>query len=101
MTAPVQPAPEQNPAQVPVQQPVPAPAAAPEPAPEDGEDSERAKIWPPPPEKLLEFMMGARFSIIEESGDEATPETADRQVAPSPGPTPPAPQQAQQAPVKE
>jgi hypothetical protein len=96
VTAPVQPAPEQNPAQVPVQQPVPAPAAAPEPAPVDPNAP-----WPPDEQTLMQLQMDARFSIIEESGDEATPETADRQVAPSPGPTPPAPQQAQQAPVKE
>lgn len=102
MTAPQQPAPTQDPAQVPVQ--APAPEGASGPAPEDGEDdSERAKIWPPPPEKLLEFMMGARFSIIEEPGGEQA-DNADRQAAPSPGTTPPAPAQPappQQAPVKE
>lgn len=107
MTAPVAPqapVPEQQ-AQVPAPgQPDPAAAA---PAPDAGgdEDSERAKIWPPPPEQLLEFMMGARFSIIEEPGGEATSiETADPSAAPSPGTTPPAPAQPappQQAPVKE
>ena len=101
MTAPQQPAPTQDPAQAPVVQPVqPAPEGASGPAPD--EDSDRAAIWPPPPEKWLEFMMDARYAIIEESGDGAADAGADRQVAPSPGTTPPAPtQQPQQPPVKE
>lgn len=95
MTAPQQPAPTQDPAQAPVVQPVqPAPEGASGPAPD--EDSERAQIWPPPPEKWLEMMMDARYAIIDEpaEGAKQVPQGADRQApapAPSTGQTPPQP----------
>lgn len=96
MTAPQQPAPVQSPAQAPVVQPAPDPAAAPVPAPVN-----TGAPWPPDEQTLLQLQMDARFSIIEEPGDET--ENADRQTEPSPGTTSPAPvQQApQQLPVKE
>lgn len=101
----MQPALEQSPTQAPVVQPAPDSAAAPVPAPAvplgPDDDQERAAIWPPPPEKLLEFMMGARISIIDEPGGET--DDADRQTVLPPGTSAPAParQAPQQPPVKE
>lgn len=80
MTAPAAPAPVPPPEQA-TAPPAPDPAAAPAPA-EGGNDT-----WPPDPQTLIQMMMDARFSIIDEpAGDVA--QGADRQVPPA-GATPP------------
>jgi hypothetical protein len=86
------------------QQPPPAPeqGTLPPPAPEAQQTPSEAVPqgevpWPPDPQTLIQLMMDARFSIIEESAGEGT-QGADRQEptpAGPPSPQPPAPPQAQ------
>lgn len=88
MTAPQQPAPVQSPAQAPAQSPVPAPATVPVPAPVEGNPATAA--WPPDDATLMQLMMDARFSIIEEPAGEADSVRAETGAPPA-GPQAPAP----------